>query len=66
MGEMLKFMTLDGCLRKKTQKNFTFFCKNDSILRPFLVKFRFERPVFSSANVHKISIKSTGGHKLNY
>ena len=30
MGEVLKFATLDGGL------------KNDSILRPFLVKFRFE------------------------
>ena len=32
MGEELKFVTLDGGLRKK----------NDSIFRPFLVKFRFE------------------------
>ena len=49
MGEVLKFVTLDGGHRKKTQ--------NDSILRPFLVKFRFERPVLSSAkhaqNKHK-------------
>ena len=49
MGEVLKFVILDGGLRKKTQKNFFVFCKNDSILRPFLVKFRFERPVLSSA-----------------
>ena len=42
MGELLKFVTLDGDLRKKMQKNFFVFCKNDSILRPFLVKFRFE------------------------
>ena len=48
MGEVLKFVTLDGSLRKKTQKNFGVFCKNDSILRTFLVKFRFERPVLSS------------------
>ena len=57
MGEVLKFVTLDGGLRKKTQKNFCVFCKNDSILRPFLVKFRFECPVLSSAkraqNKHK-------------
>ena len=57
MGEVLKFVTLDGGLRKKTQKNFSVFCKNDSILRPFLVKFRFERPVLSSTkraqNTHK-------------
>ena len=43
--------------QKKMQKNFCVFCKNDSILRPFLVKFRFEWPVLSSAkraqNKHK-------------
>ena len=57
MGEVSKFVTLDGGLRKKTQKNFCVFCKNDSILRPFLVKFWFEIPVLSSAkraqNKHK-------------
>ena len=57
MVEVLKFVTLNGGLRKTTQKNFCVFCKNDSILRPFLVKFRFERPVLSSAkrtqNKHK-------------
>ena len=49
MGEVLKFVTLDKGLRKKTQKKFCVFCKNDSILRSFLVKFRFEKPVLSSA-----------------
>ena len=49
MGEVLKFVTLDKGLRKKTRKNFCMFCKNNSILRPFLVKFRFEKPVLSSA-----------------
>ena len=57
MGEVLKFVTLNGGLRKKRKKVFFFFCKNDSILRPFLFKFRFERPVLSSAkraqNKHK-------------
>ena len=57
MGEVLKFVTLDGGLRKKRRKSFVFFCQNDSILRPFLFKFRFERPVLSSAkraqNKHK-------------
>ena len=47
MDEVLKFVTLDGGLRKKT-KNFCVFYKNDSILRSFLVKFRFERGVLSS------------------
>ena len=57
MGEVLKFVTLDRGLRKKTQKKFCDYCKNDSILRPFLVKFWFECPVLSSAkraqNKHK-------------
>ena len=57
MGGVLKFVTLDGGLRKKTQKNFCVFCKKASILRPFLVKFRFERPILSSTkraqNKHK-------------
>ena len=48
MDEVLKFVALDGGLRKKSKKNF-FFCKNDSSLKPFLFKFRFERPVLSSA-----------------
>ena len=51
MGEVLKFVTLNGGLRKKI--------KNYSILRSFLVKFRSERPVLSSAkraqNKHKIN-----------
>ena len=55
MGELLKFVTLDGGLKKKRKKS--FFCKNDSILRPFLFKFRFKRPFLSSAkraqNKHK-------------
>ena len=57
MGEVLKFATLDRGLRKKRKKIFCVFCKNNSTLRPFLVKFRFERPVLSSAkqakNKHK-------------
>ena len=57
MGEVIKFVTLDGGLRKKRKNNFCVFCKNNSILKPFWVKFRFERPVLSSAkraqNKHK-------------
>ena len=49
MGEVLKFVTSDEGLRKKTQKKCCTFCKNDLILRPFQVIFRFERPVLSSA-----------------
>ena len=49
MGEMLKFVTSDGVSEKKNGKKFFVFCKNNSILRPFLVKFLFERSVLSSA-----------------
>ena len=46
---MLKFVTLDGGFRKKKEKKNSFlFCKNDSILRSFVFKFRFGRPVLSS------------------
>ena len=48
MGVVLKFVTLDGDLRKKKQKKFCVFYKNGSILRPFLIKFRFEWPVLSN------------------
>ena len=57
MDEVLKFVTLDGGLKKKNSKKFCVFCKNDSIFRPFLVEFRFVRLVLSSAkcaqNKHK-------------
>ena len=56
MGEVLKFVASDGGLKKKRKKCLRF-CKNNSILRHFLVKFWFERPVFSSSrcaqNKHK-------------
>ena len=39
--------------------------ENNSILRSFKAKIRFKRHVFSSrANIHKINIKTTEGHKL--
>ena len=57
MVEVLKFGTLDGGLKKKTQKHVCVFCKNDSISRTFLVKFRFEFPALSNTkraqNKHK-------------
>ena len=49
MGEMLKFVTSVEISEKKTPKNFCAVCKNDSILKPFYIKFRFERPILSSA-----------------
>ena len=61
MGEVLKFVTLDSGLRKKTQeKNFAFFLKNNSISRPFLVKFWFEKPVLSRAK------RAQNKHKKNW
>ena len=46
--------------QKKTKKKFAFFCKNNSILRNFLVKFRFERSVLSSAK------RAQNKHKKNW
>ena len=58
MGEVLKFVTSDGVLeKKKNAKKFFVFYKKNLILRPCLVKFRFERSVLNSAqraqNKHK-------------
>ena len=62
MGEVLRFVTPDGGLRKKYAKKFCLFCKNNSILIPFQVKFCFKRPVLSSAkcvqNKHKKNWKA--------
>ena len=60
MGEVLKFVTPDWGLKRKTLKNLCVFCKNNSILRPFQVKFRFERPVLSSAK------RAQNKHKKNW
>ena len=38
MGEVLKFVTLDGVSEKNTKKIFAI-CKNDSILRHFMLNF---------------------------
>ena len=47
---MLNFVTLDGDLRKKTQKNSLLFLQKLLNFKTFLVKFRFESPVLSNAN----------------
>ena len=60
MVEVLKFVTLVGDLRKKTRKDFCVFCKNDSALRPFLVRLCFKRPVLSSAK------RAQNKHKKNW
>ena len=41
-GEMLKFTTPDGGLRKKTQKKFAFFCKNNSIFKLKFLSYVFK------------------------
>ena len=61
MGEVLQFVIPDGGLRKKNaNKNFCVFCKNNSILRPFEVKFHFERPVLNSKK------RAQNKHKKNW
>ena len=59
-GEVLKLVTPDGGLRKKNVKKFLLFYKNNSILRSFQVKFRFEIPVLSSAK------RTQNKHKKNW
>ena len=65
MGEVLNFVTLDGSFWKKKQ-NFCVFLQKLLNFKTFLGKFRFERSVLSSENLHKISIKTTEEYKLNY
>ena len=65
MGEALKFVTTDGVLEKNA-KNFLLFYKNDSILRPFELNFGLKDLFLTVQNVHKISIKRTGGKYKYY
>ena len=57
MDEVLKCVTSDGVLKKR-----------NSILRPFSVKFWFERPVLSSAqlaqNKHKKNWRARGNYQM--
>ena len=66
MGQVLKFLTPDGGLRKKTQKNFSVFCKITQFQDPFQLNFSLENLFKAAQNAHKISVKRTGEHKLNY
>ena len=50
MGEVLKFVTLDGGLRKKTQKIVRVFCKNDSI---FWLSFGLKDLFWAAKNAPK-------------
>ena len=66
MGEVLKFVTLDGGLKKKTQKIFCGFCKMTQFKELSWLSFGLNDLFWAAQNVHKIIIKSYGGHKLNY
>ena len=66
MGEVLKFVTLDGDLRKKKQKKFSFFAKMTQFEGLFSLSFDLKDLLWAARNVNKVSIKRTGGHKLNY
>ena len=67
MGEVLKFVTLDGSLRKKTQNSFCFFVLQKwlNFKSFFYLSFGLKDLFWAEQNVLKISIKITGGHKLN-
>ena len=68
MGEVLKFVTLDGGIRKKAKKIvFVFFLQKWLNFKTFFIEVTVWKTCFEQCkNVHKISIKTTGGHKLNY
>ena len=67
MGEGLKFVTLNGGLRKKKRKKiFVFLVKMTQFSDLFWSSFGLNDLFWAAQNVHKISIKSTEGHKLNY
>ena len=59
MNEVLKFVTPYGNLERNAKK-FCVFCKNNSILRPILVNYWFERPFFSSPK------RAQDKHKKNW
>ena len=66
MGEVLKFMTPVGGLRNKRNKFFAFFAKITQFYDLFRLNFGLKDMFWAAQNLHKISIKKTGGHKLNY
>ena len=67
MGEVLKFVTPHGGLRKKTlNKLLRFFAKIVHFKDLFRLDFGLKDLFRAAKNVHKLSIKRTGGHKLNY
>ena len=66
MGEALKFVTLDGGLRKKRKKNFVFIAKMTQFEDLFYLSFGLKDLFWAAQSEHKKSTKSTGGHKLNY
>ena len=59
MDKVLKLVTQDEGLKK-------YFAKLTQFLVLFRLNFRLKDLFLAAQNVHKISIKKTGGHKLNY
>ena len=72
MDEVLKFVTLDGVSEKKRKNSFVFFLQNfyDKMTHFydlfFYLSFGLKDLFWAAQNVHKINIKITGRHKLNY
>ena len=62
MGEVLKFVTLEGGLKKKCKKIFAFFLQKWLNFKTFFwLSFGLKDLFWAAQNLHKISIKSTGG-----
>ena len=65
MDEVLKFVTSDGGLKKKRKKIFAVFGKITQFKNLVRFNFGLKDLFWAAQNVHKISTKRTGGHKLN-
>ena len=63
MGEVLKFMTPYGGLRKKNLKIFAFFAKITQFKNIFRLNFGLKRPSFEQcktcSNYHKKELEGT-------
>ena len=61
MGEILKFATSDGGLRKGRNKVFVFYTKITQSKDPFRFSFGLKDLFWVAQNEHKISLKRTDG-----
>ena len=66
MGEVLKFVTPDGGLRKKRKAIFVFFAKIIQFPDFFKLNFGLKDLFRAAQNVPKICIKRIVKNKLNY